>query len=65
MKKEFYQSTVDFCKRKAINVGSSYATLYWNLDGVISCAAQDNEINTADLSFLMCYKNTVLKEYKQ
>lgn len=65
MKKEFYQSTFDFCTRKAIAVDSSYASLYWNLDGVISCAAQDNEINIDDFIFLMAYKNTILKDYKK
>lgn len=65
MKKEIYQSTLDFVCKKAKKLDIPFISLYWNLDGVMSCAVQDEEIDFKDFSFLMTYKNTILEDCKK
>lgn len=65
MKKEFYQSTLDFVYKKAKELDIAFISLYWNLDGVISCACNDEEIDFNDFSFLMVYRNTILEDCKK
>lgn len=62
MTKERYQTTMNFVYNKAKEFNISYDTLYWNLDGVISCAAHDEEIHINDLVFLMTYRNAILED---
>lgn len=65
MKKEFYQSTLDFVYKKGAELRIPYTSLYWNLDGVISCAVNDNEISFDDFNFLLVYRNTKLEEIEK
>lgn len=65
MTREFYQSTLDFVRDKATALGISRMLLYWNLDGVISCAVRDDEMHIDDFDFLVAYKDTIMEDYEK
>lgn len=64
MKKEFYQSIIDYVRNKAIVLDLPRMLLCWDIDGVISCANHDEEITFDEFNFLMEHRNTILEDYK-